>query len=53
MHHRKRHIIQMMLKRSKISPVLGLLGARQVGKSTFLRQEWQDAIKAKYLTFDN
>ncbi len=52
MHHRKRHIEKVLLKRSKIFPVLGVLGPRQVGKSTFLMQQWAQQKKANYLTFD-
>jgi predicted AAA+ superfamily ATPase len=33
-------------------PVLGLLGARQVGKSTFLMHQWATEDKAEYVTFD-
>lgn len=52
MHHRKRHIQAILSKRSKIFPVLGIVGPRQVGKTTFLRQEWKAAQKAHYVTFD-
>lgn len=52
MHHRKRHIENILLKRSKIFPVVGLLGPRQVGKSTFLMKQWSGQKKAVYFTFD-
>lgn len=52
MHHRRRHIENILLKRSKIFPVLGVLGPRQVGKSTFLMQQWAPQKQAIYLTFD-
>lgn len=52
MHHRKRHIENVLLKRAKIFPVLGVLGPRQVGKSTFLMQDWARQREANYLTFD-
>ncbi|WP_304985589.1 AAA family ATPase [Coxiella-like endosymbiont] len=55
MHHRKRHIKRILLKSAKIFPVLGVLGPRQVGKSTFLMKEmkeWSAVLRATYLTFD-
>lgn len=52
MHPRKRHIEQILLKRAKNFPVIGLLGARQVGKSTFLMDQWLPLIDANYITFD-
>jgi predicted AAA+ superfamily ATPase len=52
MHLRKRHIQAILSKRSKIFPVLGIVGPRQVGKTTFLRQEWKMARGANYVTFD-
>lgn len=42
----------MLAKRSKLWPVLGILGPRQVGKSTFLRELWAKKQKANYVTFD-
>lgn len=52
MHRRKRHIEAVLRKRAGIFPVLGLQGARQVGKSTFLKEQWCNAINASYITFD-
>lgn len=52
MHPRKRYIKNILLKRSKIFPVLGVLGPRQVGKSTFLMHEWCEEKHATYITFD-
>jgi len=52
MHHRNRHIEQILLKRAKIFPVLGVLGPRQVGKSTFLMQQWCQQTNATYITLD-
>lgn len=52
MHLRKRHIQTILSKRSKIFPVLGIVGPRQVGKTTFLRQEWKMEQNAHYVTFD-
>jgi len=52
MHHRKRHILHIISKRAKIFPVLGIVGPRQVGKTTFLMQEWKKLSKAQYVTLD-
>ncbi len=52
MHHRQRHIEKILTKRSKMFPVIGLLGPRQVGKSTFLMTQWQEKQSAVYITFD-
>ncbi len=52
MHLRARHIEKILLKRAKIFPVLGVLGPRQVGKSTFLMDQFAPKRKAAYLTFD-
>lgn len=52
MHIRNRHIEQILLKRAKMFPVIGVLGARQVGKSTFLMHQWCQRKKANYITFD-
>lgn len=52
MHFRKRHIQQILAKRSKIFPVLGLVGPRQVGKTTFLMHEWKKKFDANYVTLD-
>ncbi len=52
MHMRSRHIEPVLLKRAKMFPVIGVLGARQVGKSTFLMNQWCKQKKATYLTFD-
>jgi predicted AAA+ superfamily ATPase len=48
MHTRNRHIAGVLLKRAKIFPVLGVLGARQVGKSTFLMHQWSQLEDANY-----
>lgn len=52
MHLKARHILNSLQKRAKIFPVLGILGVRQVGKSTFLLEQWQELQKAHYITFD-
>ena len=48
MHERKRHIEKILIKRAKSFPVLGLLGPRQVGKSTFLMKQWQQLKNVNY-----
>jgi len=52
MHLRKRHIQSILLKRTHIFPVLGIVGPRQVGKTTFLMQEWKVKLDARYVTLD-
>lgn len=52
MHLRKRHIQTILSKRIKIFPVLGIVGPRQVGKTTFLIQEWKTKLDACYVTLD-
>jgi predicted AAA+ superfamily ATPase len=52
MHYRKRHITHVLSKRSKIFPVVGLVGPRQVGKSTTLITDWKAKTKANYITLD-
>jgi predicted AAA+ superfamily ATPase len=52
MHFRKRHIEAILLKRMKIFPVLGVIGPRQVGKSSFLMKQWCPIHHAQYLTLD-
>lgn len=52
MHLRKRHIVNVLKKRAKMFPALGVLGPRQVGKTTFLMKEWTKENNAVYLTFD-
>lgn len=52
MHLRKRHIHHLFAKRAKIFPVLGLVGPRQIGKTTFLMQEWKTKLDARYVTLD-
>jgi len=53
MRTRNRYVERVLLKRAKIFPVLGLLGPRQVGKSTFLMKQWSQIQNANYLTFDS
>ncbi len=52
MHLRKRHVQNLLSKRIKIFPVVGLLGPRQVGKTTFQMQEWKTKLDAHYVTLD-
>lgn len=52
MHLRERHIQRVLAKRAKIFPALGILGPRQVGKTTFLMKQWQKMHGAHYVTFD-
>lgn len=52
-HQRSRHILPLLLKRSKLWPVLGVLGMRQVGKSTLLRDQTASQIGAVYKTLDD
>ena len=52
MHPRKRHIEKVLLKRSRMFPVLGVLGPRQVGKTTFLMNQWCQEKSSAYITFD-
>lgn len=52
-HARQRFIEKLVLKRLKGSPVLALQGARQVGKSFFVRELLKQKYKTlKYLTLD-
>ena len=51
-HERARHILKQLKKKAKLWPVVGLLGARQTGKSTLLRQQLQKILAAKYLVMD-
>jgi predicted AAA+ superfamily ATPase len=51
-HPRKRAILEVLEKRLKLFPVVGLLGARQTGKSTALRDQLSQVRKLKYITLD-
>ncbi|NQW46090.1 MAG: ATP-binding protein [Deltaproteobacteria bacterium] len=51
-HSRKRHLISILLKEKALWPVIGVVGARQIGKSTLLRDQFSSLIKAKYFTLD-
>lgn len=47
-HERKRHLTALLANLSALSPLIGLLGHRQVGKTTLL-----EAISQHYVTFDD
>ncbi|WP_018124609.1 ATP-binding protein [Desulfovibrio oxyclinae] len=49
----RRNITQELLEALADSPVLFLRGARQVGKSTLVKDLLADAFEAKYVTLDN
>lgn len=51
-HNRDRNLVSLINKRLKLFPVYGILGARQVGKSTLLREQLAPIIHGKYLNFD-
>ncbi len=52
-HQRKREILPILLKRLKLWPVVGLVGARQTGKSVLLRDLLLPKIDGKYITLDS
>ena len=47
-HERKRHLSDMLIHLAKLSPLVGLLGHRQVGKTTLLEE-----VSDRYLTLDD
>ena len=51
-HERRRHLLAVLLKRSRLWPIVGVLGARQIGKSTLLREQLAPVIGARYFTLD-
>ncbi len=46
-------MVSILLKRLRLWPALGVLGARQTGKSTLLRDQISSKIGAVYHTMDN
>lgn len=52
-HSRSRSLLPVLLKRRKLWPVLGIIGPRQVGKSTLLRDFYAPATGAAYVTLDS
>jgi predicted AAA+ superfamily ATPase len=53
MKYKNRHIVEEVLYSLKYSPVVIIIGARQVGKSTLVEDAIQQKIQARYITFDN
>ena len=47
-HRRNRHLVTMLAHLAKVSPLIGVLGHRQVGKTTLL-----EGLSDHYVTFDN
>lgn len=52
-HQRPRQITPLLLKRLRLWPVLGVVGARQTGKSVLLRELIAPRIRAAYFTMDS
>lgn len=52
-HQRSRLITAILAKRLKLWPAMGLIGPRQCGKSTLLRELLPEEIKTAYYTFDS
>jgi predicted AAA+ superfamily ATPase len=51
-HQRKRALLALISKRLRLFPVVGVLGARQTGKSTLLRELLPATRKVRYVTLD-
>lgn len=51
-HQRARHLLVLLNKRLSLFPVVGVLGARQTGKSTLLRDLLPSLRKSRYVTLD-
>lgn len=51
-HQRPRQILQLLHKRLTLLPIVGVLGARQTGKSTILRELLPHLRKTIYVTLD-
>lgn len=52
MHLRTRHIIDILKKKARMLPIVGVLGPRQVGKSTLLRDLLAAKQEIPYFTLD-
>ena len=51
-HQRNRHLLPILEKRLKLFPIVGVLGARQTGKSTLLRDILAKRRHIHYVTLD-
>jgi len=51
-HQRNRYLFPIILRKRTLWPVLGVLGPRQTGKSTLLRDQVTPKIDARYISFD-
>jgi len=51
-HQRARFLVSILEKRLKLFPIVGVLGARQTGKSTVLRELLAQKRSVKYVTLD-
>lgn len=51
-HQRSRDILTILLKRIRLWPVIGLIGARQTGKSVLLRELFQPEVRERYVSLD-
>lgn len=52
-HKRDRNLLPILLKRIKLLPILGVVGARQSGKSVLLRDLLNPRIHGQYVTLDS
>ncbi len=51
-HQRKRYLMPILAKKVKYFPIVGLLGARQTGKSTLLRDLVSEIMPTRYVSMD-
>ena len=51
-HQRSRYLLKILEKRLKLFPVVGILGARQTGKSTLIRSILAEKRNIEYVTLD-
>ena len=51
-HQRHRRLLSLLEKRLRLFPIVGILGARQVGKSTLLRDMLSKIRTIQYITLD-
>ncbi len=52
MHLRTRHALDIITKKARMLPIVGVLGPRQVGKSTLLRDLLAPKQQIPYFTLD-